>query len=182
MNHLFKKQALKDLVKYNQWLLVSCSFLALSNLILSFLVFHSEEKWVLIPSSDPNNHINVSSKGYSETYLKEWAFYVMQTLMTTSHDTVDAQIEELKVVSSSSDALNHFLKKHGEFVKGSNIQSVFFPKSVKLEESAVLINGLFRYWLGSSDKVISLEKNYRLTYKRGPKEILLLKEVKEIAI
>lgn len=179
MRHLFKKQALKDLIKYNQWLLTACVCLSITTGLLSLNALISCERWVLVPAVNPERRLHFSSQGYAKTYLKEWATYVMQTLMTTSHDTVEAQVEELKVISSNSTALNQFFKKHTEFVKGSNITSVFFPKSVIFEETAVLVSGLFRYWLGSSEKVISQEKTYRLTYKRGTSDILLLKNVKE---
>lgn len=180
MNHIFKQQALRDLIKYNQWLLGICGLLSVTTLCLSFHACNSHEQWVLIPASSPDKRMHISSKGYSETYLTEWAYYVMQTLMTTSNDTVAAQIAELKVISSNSDALNDFFKKHQSFVTGSNIQSVFFPKGVKIEKNAVLVSGLFRYWLGSSEKVISQEKTYRITYKRGPRDILLLKNIKSV--
>ena len=179
MNHLFKEQSLKSLVKYNQGLLLICVILSASLLILSLNAFNRQEKWVLIPSTDLDKRITILSKGYSEIYLKEWAIYVMQTLMTTSCDTIDRQIEDLKVVASSSRDLDEFFKKHLQFVKGSNIQSVFFPKSVVVEDFNIKVSGLFRYWLGSSDQSISQEKTYLLTYKRGPKDILLLKTVKE---
>lgn len=182
MNHLFKEQSLKTLIKYNQRLLLVCIVLSVSLLILIVNVVNRQEKWVLIPATDVEKRLTVLSKGYSETYLKEWAIYVMQTLMTTSCDTVDRQIEDLKVVSSSSQDLDDFFKKHLQFVKGSNIQSVFFPKSVIVEQSNIKVSGLFRYWLGSSDQSVSQEKTYLLTYKRGPKDILLLKTVKEQAL
>lgn len=182
MKHLFKEQSLKTLVKYNQGLLLICIFLSISLLVLSINIFYRQEKWVLIPATNPDNRLTVLSKGYSETYLKEWAIYVMQTLMTTSADLVDRQVEDLKVVSSSSKDLDEFFKKHIQFVKGSNVQSVFFPKSVSFEEPDIKVSGLFRYWLGSSDKAISQEKTYILTYKRGPKDILLLKTVKEATL
>ena len=180
MKHIFKKQALKELIRYNQWLLTSCVLLSVAMLCLSLHACSSHEQWVLIPANNPDKRMHISSKGYSETYLQEWAYYVMQTLMTTSYDTVVAQIAELKVISSNSDALNSFFKKHQSFVTGSNIQSVFFPKSVELEDKAVLVSGLFRYWLGSSEKVISQERTYRLTYKRGPRDILLLKDIRSV--
>jgi len=190
MNHLFKQQALKDLVKYNQWLLMVCGILALATFTLSVLAFRAEQHWILIPATAPDQRMEISSKGFGETYLKEWATYVVQTLMTTSQDTIDIQIDEIKVISSNSEALTDFFKKHLEFVKGSNIQSVFFPKKVTVGQSLVttdeptnyvVVEGLFRYWLGASDKVVSVEKAYCLTYKRGPKDILLLKNVEEVS-
>jgi conjugal transfer pilus assembly protein TraE len=105
----------------------------------------------------------------------------MHTLMTTSSDTVEAQVAEIEVISSiSNKELQKFLKNHIGFIKGSSISSVFFPKDVLFEEGAVVVSGLFKYWFGESKNPISANKVYRLCYKRGVRDILLLKEVKEL--
>lgn len=179
MKHLFKQQALKNLIKYNQWLLIICGLLSATTVLLGLHTLNQQERWVLIPMDNTDKRMIVSSKGYSEVYLREWAFSVMQTLMTTSFDTVESQVESLKLIASSSTELNQFFKKHTDFVKGSNIQSVFFPKKTTFTTNAVLVSGLFRYWLGASETGVSQEKTYRLTYKRGIKDALLLKDVKE---
>jgi conjugal transfer pilus assembly protein TraE len=188
MNHLFKQQSIQELVQYNRWLLAFSGLLTLAVFILSVLLFSKDERWILIPATSPDQRLELSSKGFGETYLKAWASYVMQTLMTTSNDTIDTQIDEIKVISNNSEALTDFLEKHRSFVKGSNIQSVFFPKKITVGQSltdpsqltdVVVVSGLFRYWLGTSEQVVSLEKTYRLTYKRGPNDVLLLKNVEE---
>lgn len=188
MNHLFKQQSIQELVQYNRWLLAFSGLLTLAVFILSVLLFNKDEHWILIPATTPDQRLELSSKGFGETYLKTWASYVMQTLMTASYDTIDSQIEEIKVISSNSEVLTGFFEKHRSFVKGSNIQSVFFPKKITVLQNLtdpsqltdmVEVSGLFRYWLGTSDQVVSLEKTYRLTYKRGPKDVLLLKNVEE---
>lgn len=180
MKQLFKQESMKEIVRYNQRLLIICVLLAVTSLLLAFKTFTSSETWVLVPAVSPDKRMTVSSKGYSKIYLQEWATYIMQTLMTTSSHTIDAQVSELKVISGNSHDIARFLSKHIEFVKGSNIQSVFFPKKVEFQKNAVLVSGLFKYWLGSSEKPISQEKTYRLTYKRGPKNILLLNNVTEV--
>lgn len=179
MNQWFKQESLQEIVKYNQRLLLICLMLGITTLLLAFKTFTSSETWVLVPALSPDKRLTVSSKGYSKVYLQEWATYIMQTLMTTSSDTVEMQVEELKVISGNSHEIARFLSKHIEFVKGSNIHSVFFPKKVEFEKQAVLVSGLFRYWLGSSEKPVTVEKTYRLTYKRGPRDILFLKNVTE---
>ena len=179
MKQLFKQQALKDLMQYNRWLLIITAVLAVTSALLTLKVVNQQERWVMIPMNDTSKRMVVSSKGYSEIYLREWAFDVMQTLMTTSHDTIEAQVESVKLIARDSTALNQFFKQHISFVKGSNIHSVFFPKKVTFPVSEVCVSGLFRYWLGSSAESISQEKTYCLTYVRGPKEVLLLKDVKE---
>ena len=102
--------------------------------------------------------------------------------LTYATGLVDAQIEEIKVITTDNPSLAEFLTKHKEFVKSSNIESVFFPKTIEFEtdNNSILVSGNFRYWLGSSEKPISQEKTYKLTYKRGMKDLLLLKEVQEV--
>jgi conjugal transfer pilus assembly protein TraE len=180
MKHFFKQESLQEIVNYNQRLLMVCILLGATSLLLAIKSFSSKEKWVLIPATTPDKKLLVSSRGYSEVYLQEWSMYVMQTLMTTSSDTVDRQVDELAVLSGSGVDLAKFFSKHREFVKGSNIQSVFFPKKVEVFDGSVLVSGLFRYWLGTSDKPVSQERTYRLTYKRGSRDILLLKDVVEV--
>ena len=188
MNYLFKQQSLKELVQFNRCLLFICSFLVITTCILTVLLGQKEERWILIPATNPDQRMEISSKGFSETYLKNWASYVMQTLMTTSNDTIDAQIEEIQVISSNSEELTRFFKKHKSFVKGSNIHSVFYPKTIDVQIDAatgnfndeVLVSGLFRYWLGGGEKAVSLQKTYSLTFKRGSHDVLLLKNVVEV--
>ena len=180
MQHQFKQESLKSLVKYNRMLLITCAFLSASTLVLAIKSYNPQERWVLIPTNEPSKQVYIPPSGYSEVYLREWAYYVMKTLMHTSSDSVGRQIEEIKIISANSQQLNSFFKKHADFIRGSNIQSTFYPKSAAFENNAVVISGLFKYWIGTSDKVISQEKSYRLGYKRGPKDILLLKEVKEV--
>jgi conjugal transfer pilus assembly protein TraE len=182
MEHLFKEHSVSQVIKYNKALLLICALLSISTTLLCFKVIFGEEKWILIPTSQPSKRIEISSKGYSQVYLREWAYYCLQVLMTTSQDTVEAQVEELKVISSNSESLKSFFAKHIDFVKGSSISSVFFPKSITFQDSSVIVSGLFRYWLGGNPEVISCEKTYLLSYKRGINDVLLLSGVKELEV
>lgn len=179
MEHLFKERSVSQVVKYNKALLIICSLLAVSTTLLCFKTIFGEEKWILIPTNQPSKRIEISSKGYSEIYLREWANYVLQVLLTTSQDTVHSQVEELKVISSNSESLKSFFAKHVDFVKGSSISSVFFPKSITFQDSSVVVSGSFRYWLGGNPEMISCEKTYNLSYKRGINDVLLLSGVQE---
>ncbi|MFW0054313.1 MAG: hypothetical protein AB8W32_13410 [Arsenophonus endosymbiont of Dermacentor nuttalli] len=70
-------------------------------------------------------------QSYHETYLKEWAVFIMKELFTTAPEEVERQIADMKVVSSNTEQLDKFFKEHLDFVKGSNISSVFLPKKSK---------------------------------------------------
>nr|WP_080571819.1 TraE/TraK family type IV conjugative transfer system protein [Orientia tsutsugamushi] len=132
MNHLFKQNAIQELVKYNKCLLSVTILLAAANIIAIIAAITKEEKWLLIPAIEPDRKMTVSSKNYHETYLKEWAIYVMKGLFTTSPNEVERQIADMKVASSNTESLNKFFHDHLQFVKGSNVSSVFFPKNVEV--------------------------------------------------
>ncbi|SPR12767.1 conjugative transfer protein [Orientia tsutsugamushi] len=92
MNHLFKQNAIQELVKYNKCLLSVTILLAAANIIAIMAAITKEEKWLLIPAMEPDRKMMVSSKNYHETYLKEWAIYVTKLLFTTSPNEVERQI------------------------------------------------------------------------------------------
>ncbi|XVN43636.1 MAG: TraE/TraK family type IV conjugative transfer system protein [Candidatus Rickettsia vulgarisii] len=165
-------------MKYNKRLLLITLLLTITSLLGIIKTVTKEEKWLLIPAIEPDRRMMVSSKTYHETYLKEWAVFVMKGLFTTSPEEVERQIADIKVVSSNTEQLEKFFKEHLQFVKGSNVCSVFFPKRTKITEDGVLISGTFRYWF-SENRHIATDKTYLLTYKRGANHLLLLTGVKE---
>ncbi|KJV72467.1 conjugative transfer protein [Orientia tsutsugamushi] len=181
MNHLFKQNAIQELVKYNKCLLSVTILLAAANIIAIMAAITKEEKWLLIPAMEPDRKMTVSSKNYHETYLKEWAIYVTKLLFTTSPNEVERQIANMKVASSNTESLNKFFHDHLQFVKGSNVSSVFFPKKIEVIKDGVLISGTLRYWFSDS-KDIAVDKTYLLTYKQTPNYLLLLTGVKENGI
>lgn len=179
MRQLFKQQSIQDLVKYNSYLLITCLLLSIAVFIAIVALLNKEDKWVIIPATEPEHKITISSKMYSETYLRAWAVFVMKELFTTSPAEVERQVADLKVISSATDQLTKFFSEHLEFVKGSRVNSVFFPRNVKAVSGGVLISGSFRYWFDGSDKQVTEEKTYLLTYKRAARQLLLLTNVEE---
>nr|WP_275248779.1 TraE/TraK family type IV conjugative transfer system protein [Orientia tsutsugamushi] len=141
----FKQNAIQELVKYNKCLLSVTTLLAAANIIAIMATITKEEKWLLIPAIEPDRKMTVSSKNYHEPYLKEWAIFVMKGLFTTSPNDVEIQIADMKVVSSDTESLNKFFHDHLQFVKGSNVSSVFFPKKVEVIKDGILISGTLRY-------------------------------------
>ncbi|KJV51202.1 hypothetical protein OTSGILL_2476 [Orientia tsutsugamushi str. Gilliam] len=85
------------------------------------------------------------------------------------------------MASSNTESLNKFFHDHLQFVKGSNVSSVFFSKKIEVINDGVLISGTLRYWFSDS-KHIAVDKTYLLTYKRTPNYLLLLTGVKENGI
>ncbi len=154
------------------------TLLAATSLLATIKAISKEEKWLLIPAIESDRRMIVSSKNYHETYLKEWAIFVMKGLFTTSPEEVERQIADMKVISSSTPELDKFFKEHLQFVKGSNVSAVFFPKKVEVVNEGVLITGTFRYWFGEN-KHVAVEKSYLLSYKRAANHLLLLTAIQE---
>lgn len=179
MKHWFKQEAIQDLVKYNRILLMVTCFLGLSTLLMTIVLINKDEKWVLIPSVDVERKMTVSSNMFHESYLKEWAEYVMKELFYTSPERVEGQVANIKIISKSNVHLEKFFKEHLQFVQGSNVSCAFFPKAYKLGKEGVLVKGAFRYWFGGSDKQVVSEKIYLLSYERGIRGVLLLTGLQE---
>ena len=55
----------------------------------------------------------------------------MKGLFTTSPEEVERQIADMQVVSSSTEQLDKIFQEHLQFVKGSNVSSVFLLKKQK---------------------------------------------------
>ncbi len=80
--------------------------LTVTNLLRIIKTVTKEEKWLLIPAIEPDRRMMVLSKTYHETYLKEWAIFVMKELFTTLPEEVERQIADMKVVSSNTEQLD----------------------------------------------------------------------------
>ena len=178
MDYLFRKATIREFVKYNKGLLLITMLLALSNIITIVTLVNKEERWLLIPAIEPDRRMIISSRNYNETYLKEWAIFVAKGLFTTSPEEVERQVADMKVVSSNTKQLDEFFAQHLEFVKGSNVSSVFFPKMVEVVKDGVLISGTLRYWFANG-KDVALDKQYLLTYKRAANYLLLLSGIQD---
>ncbi|WP_325100680.1 MULTISPECIES: TraE/TraK family type IV conjugative transfer system protein [spotted fever group] len=158
---------------------MTCVILAISTLISLIAVISKEERWVLVPALEPDRKMSISSQGYHQTYLSEWAIFVMRNLFTTSPMEVERQVADLRVVSSAMTELEQFFKEHIKYVQGSQISSVFFPKKIEIVDQGIRVTGTFRYWFGEDQKDVALEKSYLLQYKLGRRNLLLLTNVSE---
>ncbi|KJV50600.1 traE family protein [Orientia tsutsugamushi str. Karp] len=131
MNHLFKQNAIQELVKYNKCLLSVTILLAAANIIAIMAAITKEEKWLLIPAMEPDRKMMVSSKNYHETYLKEWAIYVMKFLFTTSPNEVERQTADMKVAFSNTESLKIFFRIICNLLKAQMYLQSFFQKRLK---------------------------------------------------
>ncbi|RYE05049.1 MAG: hypothetical protein EOP33_07685 [Rickettsiaceae bacterium] len=63
---------------YNRGLLIIAMLLAVVLLLVVLLLVQKEEKWVLIPAMDIERKLELTSKNFSESYLREWARSVVK--------------------------------------------------------------------------------------------------------
>ena len=182
MNHQWKMSSLQDLVKYNRYLLIILLFLSALCLTLSIALLSKEDKWVIFPSNNIHNSMEVSTTKLYASYLKPWALDIAREIFTTSPDEVIDQHARIMTISSSNKKLKNFSAKQLEFVKGSSDSSVFYPKEVKIVENGVLVSGTLHYWFAGSDEKISLKKTYLITYKQTSKGLVLLRNIEEQVI
>ena len=179
MNHRWKLASLQEVVKYNRWLLVSVVVLSILSLILTVSLLNKEEKWVIFPSDNIENKIEVSNTKLYPSYLKAWAKSIARAVFTTSPDEVLDQHMDIRKISSSNKELKEFFAKQLAFVQGSNASSVFYVKETKLVTSGVLVTGTLHYWFAGSNEKVALEKSYLLSYKEAAKGLVLLTNIEE---
>jgi len=179
MNHKWKIASLQDLIKYNRYLLLSLVISSFVCLILAIGLLNKEDKWVVFPSNNINNKMEISSTKLYASYLKPWAIDIAKEVFTTSPDEVEAQHARIMTISSSNKQLDAFFAKQLAFVKGNNASSVFYPKEIQLVENGVVVHGTLHYWFAGSDKKISLAKRYLISYKKASMGSILLKNIEE---
>jgi hypothetical protein len=73
MNHKWKITSLQEVVKYNKYLLITVVVLSVLSLLLSLALFNKEEKWVMIPTNNIDNKMEVSNTRLYPSYLRPWA-------------------------------------------------------------------------------------------------------------
>ncbi len=105
--------------------------LAAANIIAIMAAITKEEKWLLIPAMEPDRKMMVSSKNYHETYLKEWAIYVMKFLFTTSPNEVERQTADMKVAFSNTESLKIFFRIICNLLKAQMYLQSFFRRMLK---------------------------------------------------
>ena len=101
MNHKWKNAALQDLIKYNRYLLLILVILSFLCLILGIGLLNKEDKWIVFPSNNINNKMEISSTKLYASYLKPWAIDIAKEVFTTSPDEVEEQHARIMTISSS---------------------------------------------------------------------------------
>ena len=150
MNHKWKTASLQEVVKYNKYLLMTTVVLSILCLLQSFALFGKEEKWVIVPSNDIDNKMEISNSRLYPSYLKPWARSIAREMFTTSPDEIIEQHAQIRKISSSNNELNKFFAKQMSFIKGSNASSAFYTKSTKMADGGVIVTGTLHYWFAKN--------------------------------
>ena len=179
MNHQWKTASLQGVMKYNKFLLAAVVILSVLSLILSIALLNKEEKWVIFPSDNIDNKMEISNTKLYPSYLQPWAKSIARGVFTTSPDEVVDQHMEIRKISSSNNELSKFFAKQLAFVQGNNASSVFYAKETKLVSGGVLVTGTLHYWFTGSSEKIALEKSYLISYREAAKGLILLKNIEE---
>ncbi|MDG1437085.1 MAG: TraE/TraK family type IV conjugative transfer system protein [Rickettsiaceae bacterium] len=179
MNHQWKTSSLQEVVKYNKYLLLSVVVLSVLSLILALSLVDKEEKWVLIPSDNIENKMEVSNTKLYPSYLKPWARSIARAMFTTSPEEVEEQHAEIRKISSSNKELLKFFAEQLAFIKSNNASSVFYVKEAKLAKDGVIIKGTLHYWFAGSEKKVALEKSYLISYRETSRGLILLNNIED---
>ena len=179
MNHHWKTSSLHEVVKYNKYLLTAVVILSALSLILSIALLSQEEKWVIFPSDNIDNQMEISNTKLYPSYLKPWAKSIARGIFTTSPDEVVEQHAEIRKISSSNNELTKFFTKQLAFIQGNNASSVFYTKEAKLITGGVVVTGTLHYWFAGSSEKIALEKSYLISYREAARGLILLKNIEE---
>lgn len=182
MNHRWKTASLQDVIKYNQYLLLAVVTLSILSLLLCFALLNREEKWVIYPSNNIDNRMEISTTKLYPSYLKPWAKNIAREVFTTSPEEVVDQHARIMTIASSNKELNSFFARQLAFVQGNNASSVFYIKEARPVDGGVIVCGTLHYWFAGSDEKIALEKSYLISYKATGNGLVLLKNIEEVAI
>ena len=179
MNHKWKISSLQSITELNKWLLVCMVSLSIICLMLVATVLNKEERWVILPSNDIDNKMEISNQKLYPSYLKSWAIHIVKEVFTTSPEEVVNQHAQIRRISTTNKELTKFFATQLAFVQGNNASSVFYLKSASPISGGVKVTGTLHYWFGGSNEKIALEKSYIVSYKEAARGLILLSNIEE---
>ena len=179
MNHSFLNQDVTKFRFQRDWLIALTATLALSNVLLSLIVFGKREQVVLVPPHHAKS-LRVQGNDISKEYLEELGVYMAKLLLDLSPASFSYNHEVLLkyVAPESYGVLKKKLMKDGEQYTKLQLSTSFKPSQVTATPKTLhvdVIGTLTSYIAGkeveSSQEIVSLE----FTQRGGG---LLLKRVK----
>lgn len=180
MKETWKRASMQELIRYNYYLVVALVCMSIVSVMLCVKSFFAEQRYLLIPTSNIEKRMEVSDRKLYPSYLGEWAKDISTMMFTTTPDTVVRQMADVRKVSVSNMVLEGFLEQQQQFVQGSGVSCVFYPKATQAVEGGVIVEGTFHYWFGGKSEKVSMEKKYLLSYEDSGRGLVLLSGVEEI--
>lgn len=173
--------SVREALRRRNFSYVISGVLLVSNLILAVKVWRQEEHWILIPQIETDHRLSLSSSHYSDGYVLEWADSLVRNFLTVNPQTVDRRLYELLLLAEKSSFLAERLKKEAKVLKQDNVSTVFYPKEHHLNQHTrqVWVRGEHQTFFGRDKAPVSREKTYVVTWKRGPRGVILLKDFYE---
>ena len=179
LSHL--QLSVREALRHRNFAYMVSGVLLLGNLGLTLKIWKQEEHWILIPQIETDHRLPLSSSQYSEAYVLEWADSLVRNFLTVNPQTVDRRLYELLLLAEQSSALQEYVKKEVKALKQDNVSTVFYPKehSLNAQTQKVWVKGEHQTYFGRDKAPISREKTYVVTWKRGPRGVILLKDFYE---
>lgn len=162
---------------------MGAALLLLSNIGLVMMATQKEERWILIPQMDTDHRIPLGSDSYSDEYLRTWAGSITGDLYTVNPVTADEKARRfLEVAATSYGSLKDDILKSTKKIKSEKLSTVFYPKTFEIDRgtSKVLVRGEFLTFFGRDKAPVSREVTFALTYKKGPRGIILVENLEEV--
>ena len=171
MLHKFHKSSLKFWRRITLFLLVGLCGLVTSNGILIFLLSGKEHHWLIIPQSAANNNAALSSKGFSDVYLTQWADSLSRSLLTVNPYTVEERLKNALTLTSSKyyGQVASALQKESEEIKRHDLSTAFYPRdfSIQRAQNLIEVKGVFHTYFGKDKAPVVEEKTWIVGWERG---------------
>ncbi len=131
MNLSYLNQNITKLLSQRDWLIALAATLALSNVLLSMIVFGKREQVILVPPHHAKS-LRVQGTDVSQEYLEEMGVYMSKLLLDLSPATFTYNHEVLLkyVAPESYGALKKKLLKDGEQYAKLQLSTSFKPSQV----------------------------------------------------
>lgn len=181
MKLAFRTKTLEGLQVQKHIFAVVILMLTLSNIFLVVSLVNKTDRWILIPQYNTSHRVVVTSDGYSDDYLIDWADSSLRNLLTVNPNTVNRQNRLFSEFSNDTRAVNVFLKAHKTFIQDNDASSAFYPKTfdVDSKNKKISVTGDFQYRFGNKKDLIEMTKKFEVQYHMGPQGLLLVQGVKE---
>lgn len=179
MKGVYFQQSLREALRRRNFAYVMSSFLMVSNVLLGLKVWQQEEHWILIPQLESDQRFRVSSHQYSDAYVVAWADSVVRNMLTVNPQTVERRLAELLAIAQKSSVLEARFQKEARLIKQDQVSTVFYPKEHQIKGNQIWIKGTYQMWFGRDKAPVSSEKTYRVTWVKGPHNVILLADFEE---